>query len=71
MIASKVGAKKKTNKKKLQDEPTHIVVPENKDALKNISKGHRNQLKLMAQLDQIIRVIIDINPNKIIITEPD
>ena len=35
MIASKVGAKKK-KKKKLQDEATHIVVPENKDALKNI-----------------------------------
>ena len=35
----------------------HIVVPENKNALKNISKGHRNQPKLMAQLDQIIRII--------------
>ena len=40
MIASKVGEKKKKkNKKKLQDEPTHIVVPDNKDALKKYIKG--------------------------------
>ena len=45
--------KKKKHKMNLQ----HIVVPENKNALKNISKGHRNQPKLMAQLDQIIRII--------------
>lgn len=68
MIASKVGAKRKKKKNKMNLQ--HIVVPENKDGLKNILKGHRNQLKLMAQLDQIIRVI-DINPNKIIITKPD